>query len=119
MIDRASGLIIMGTQVGERGVRGVRLFILGVVDVKEIRVKDCLDDTSQRSDGIDMPTFHEITVDPVWDIQSPVCTQRKKIMGCYRFGFTRSLQHKKLRENGDAFEPYTECPQNLPRNNPK
>lgn len=101
-----------------RGVR-LRLFILGVVNVKEIRVKNCLDDTSQRSDGIDVPIFHEITVDPVWDIQSPVCTQRKKIMSCYRFGFTRSLQHKKLRENGYTFEPDTECPHNLPRNNPK
>lgn len=55
----------------------------------------------------------EVSVDPVGNVQCPVDAQGKEIMRGDCLGLACSLQHEELRQNGHAFQPDRERPQDL------
>lgn len=78
--------------------------ILGVVDVEEIRVQQRLQ--NPRDDGHRMkPPFRKVSVDPIWDVQGSVQTQRKEVVRRDGLRFAGTLEHEQLRQDGDRFEP--------------
>lgn len=64
-----------------------------IVNVKEITVKESLNNASYPSNPIDM-AFVDISVDPVDKIQGTVSTQCKQVVSCDCLGFTSALEHE-------------------------
>jgi len=59
--------------------------------------------------------LRDVSPDPVWDIQRPVTAQRKQVMRGDGLGFAGSLEQKELRQDGNAFEPDGERPEDFRR----
>ena len=85
---------------------------LGIINPEEVRIQHSLYDASYPRDLIDM-ALCKVSIKPVRDIQSPVYTQRKDVMRCYRFSFPGPLKHEELWKNRDRLKPYRERPQDL------
>jgi hypothetical protein len=49
-------------------------------------------------------------IDPVWNIQRPVCAECREIVGSDSFCLTGALEHEELGEDGDGFEKDGEGP---------
>jgi hypothetical protein len=65
---------------------------LGVVDPEKVRVKDRLHDSCDDGDGIPVARhLEEISVDPIGNVESAVCAERKEIVGCDCFRFAGPL----------------------------
>lgn len=88
--------------------------LLGIVDVEEVGVQNCLDDACNNGNWV-VEAWHikEVAVDPVGNVQRPVCAEREQIVGCDCLCLAGSLQHKELWEDGDRFKPNGECPEDL------
>ena len=87
---------------------------LCVVDVEKVRVQDGLNNSCNDCNGIVKARhIEEVAIDPIGNIQRPVCAERKEVVGRDCFRFARSLQHKQLRENGNRLQPDGECPKDL------
>jgi hypothetical protein len=70
--------------------------LLGVIDVKEIGIQKSLNNPCQDWNCLKV-VFCKVPINPVWDIERPIETQREQIMGGYGICFTGTLEHKKLR----------------------
>lgn len=88
------------------------MYLLCVVDPEEVRVQDRLYDAGHDRDRVEM-SLCEISIDPIGNVQGSVNAQSKQVMCCDGFGFTSSLEHKQLRQDGNAFQPYRERPEHL------
>jgi hypothetical protein len=89
---------------------------LCVVDVKEVRVENRLDDARNHRywvvEALD-PLLCKVAVYPVGDIQGPVRAKCKQVVRRDCFCFARPLQHEQLREYRDCLKPYRERPEYL------
>lgn len=88
--------------------------LLCPVDIEEVGVQDGLDNT--RNDSvwiIKLGHFGDVSVNPVRDVQRPVCAERKEIMSSNRFRFASSLQHKELGKDSNRFKPDGKRPEDL------
>ena len=85
--------------------------LLCVIDVEEIGVQDCLNYSCNDGNGVvELRHIEEVAIDPIRDVQCPVCAECKKIMCRNCFGLAGTLEHKQLREDRDRLEPNGECP---------
>lgn len=57
--------------------------------------------------------FGKVAVDPVWNIECSVKTQREEVMRGDGICLAGALQHEQLRENSNRLEPDGKRPQNL------
>ena len=76
-------------------LRGLSLLV--VVDVKEIGVKQRLDDSgdnAHRLEGALEGGFSKIAEDPVWDVECPIESQSEQIVGSDGVCLSGSLQHE-------------------------
>lgn len=68
---------------------------LGVVDIEEVAVQNGLDDAGNDGDPISLVVgVHDVSVDPVGDVQSSVATQGKEVVGGDGLSFASSLKHE-------------------------
>lgn len=88
--------------------------LLRVVDIEEIRIQECLDYTCHNWIWL-KAALCKITIQPIRDIEGTIHAQRKEIMSSYGVCFSSSLQHEKLRQNGDRFKPDRKGPEYLKR----
>lgn len=60
--------------------------VLGIVNPKEIKIENCLDDACKPGYPIDM-SFRKVPVQPVGNVQRSVGSKRKEVMSgnCFRF----------------------------------
>lgn len=86
--------------------------LLCVVDVEKVRVKHSLNDSSNNGNGVEI-ALGKVAVDPVWNIERPVKSQREEVMRGDGICLAGTLQHEQLRQNRDRLEPDGKCPQNL------
>lgn len=109
--------ICQGRTQGTRLDRKLELLALenlGVVDVEEVAVEDGLNQAGNDGNPVDLVLgLAEVTPQPVGQIQATVDTEREEVVRCNRLGFASALEHEKLRENGDGFEPDGEGPKDL------
>lgn len=89
--------------------------LLGIVDIEEVRIQKCLDYTCHNWIGFKAAALCKITIQPIRDIEGTIHAQSKEIMGSYGICFSSSLQHEKLRQNGDRFKPDRKGPEYLKR----
>lgn len=89
---------------------------LVVVDVEEVRVQNRLNETSNNGNPVDLVLvgrLHQVSVDPVGNVQGAVATEGKEVVGGDGLGLASSLQHEQLGKNGHRLEPDGERPENL------
>lgn len=60
-----------------------------------------------------MVGLSKVSVDPVGDVEGTVGAEREEVVGGDGLGLARSLQHEKLGENRNRFEPDGKGPKNL------
>jgi len=82
------------------------------VHVEEINVQTGLNNACCDSDGVDK-SFGEISVNPVGDIERPVCSECGEIMRRDGLRLACALEHEKLREDSNSLQPDGERPENL------
>lgn len=79
---------------------------LGVVDVEEVTIQDSLNNAGNDGDPISLVVgVHEISVDPVRNVQGSVATQSEQVVRCDGFGLASSLKHEELGKNGHRLQP--------------
>merc|ERR1712166_315554 len=88
------------------------LYNLGDVEIKEVGVQNRLNNSGNDRDDI-IEALEIVSVDPVENIESSVCAQGKKIVGCDGFGFACFLDHEKLGQDGHRFQINRKGPQNF------
>jgi hypothetical protein len=87
---------------------------LCVVDPEEIRIENSLDNA--RNDGNGVPEarhLEKVPVDPIGNVQGTVCAKGEQVVGRDGFRLACSLQHEKLREDSNGFQPDGESPEDL------
>jgi hypothetical protein len=85
---------------------GLAADILCVVDVEEVRVEHCLDDAGSHGDRIpELWDLVEVPIQPIGDVQRPVCAEREEVVRGNGFGLPRPLQHEELGQDRDALQP--------------
>ena len=52
-------------------------------------------------------------VDPIRNVERPVCTECSEVVGGDCLGLASALEHEELGEDGDALEVYREGPEDL------
>lgn len=67
--------------------------LLCVINPEEIRIQHGLHEPRHPSYLVHV-SLREVPIEPVGNVQRPIQPQREQIVCRYRFGFTRSLEHK-------------------------
>lgn len=87
---------------------------LGVINVKEVAVENSLNDSGNNGDPIKfIRGLHEVSIDPVRNIQSSVASKSEEVVCGNGFGLASPLKHKKLWQNGYRFKPDGKGPEDL------
>ena len=60
----------------------------------------------------------DVPVDPIWDVESPVCTEGREVVRGNRLGFACALEHEQLRKDGHGLEEDGERPKQLREREP-
>ena len=60
----------------------------------------------------------DVPVDPIWDIECPVCTEGREVVRGDRLGFACALEHEQLRKDGHGLEEDGERPKQLREREP-
>lgn len=79
---------------------------------EEVRVETSLHQAGNDGDGID-EGLCKIPVNPIGNVERPVCSQRKEVMCGDRFCLSCPLQHEELWQNSDGLEVDGEGPAEL------
>jgi len=82
--------------------------------VKEIAVKQCLQNTTQVNDPVMLVALLCVgAVYPIQNVECTVSTHEEDIVPCKILNFTVTLQNNELWENGDGFQINRKCPEQL------
>jgi len=84
----------------------------GDVQIEEVCIENCLNDSSNDGDRIQV-IFGVEAVDPVEDVQSTVRTQSEEIVSSDGFSRSGCLKHVELRHDGDRFQVDAESPEDF------
>lgn len=91
-----------------------KIFLLSIVDVEEVRVQDGLNHAGNYGNRIiKLGNVIDVSVNPIGNVQRPICTERKEVVSSDRLRFTSSLQHEELRKYSDRLKPDGEGPKYL------
>lgn len=86
--------------------------LLGVVNVEEVRVESCLDQTGDNGNGVHS-IFHKVAVDPVGQVECSVEAESEDVVCCDDLSLSCPLEHEQLRQNSNGFEVDREGPKHL------
>lgn len=109
---RVVGTLSINSRDLARQNQGLSFEHFSDVEVKEVDVKNSLNNSSHNSNGVE-EALGVVSVDPVENVKSAVHAQHKQVVTSDSFSFPGLWHHEELRENSASLKVDRESPENL------